>query len=88
MTEEEWFADDPREWDLGGAELEYLEEHLDFEPEIDETRWYAIDVADLENDLEVVQVCLTCGRSISRTPDLWQRIQPHFPTLDDGHGEC
>jgi len=88
MSEEDWFEDDPREWDLGGAELEYLEENLDFEPEIDESRWHGIDEVDLENELELVQVCLSCGRSISRTPDLWQRIQPHFPTLDDGHGEC
>jgi len=77
MTEEDWFADDPREWALGGAELEYLEENLDFDPEIDETRWYSIDVADLENDLEIVTICLTCGRSISRAP-----------AVDDGHGDC
>jgi len=89
MTEEDWFEDDPREWDLGGAELECLEESLDFEPEIDESRWHSGEgIVDLEWTLEIVQVCLTCGRSISRTPDLWQRIQPHFPSLDDGHGDC
>ena len=49
MSEEDWFEDDPREWDLGGAELEYLEENLDFEPAIDESRWHGIVEVDLEN---------------------------------------
>ena len=91
MTDPDWFADDPREWDLGGAELDFLEE---IEPEaimleVDESHWTSGEGSfELEWPLEIVQVCLSCGRSISRTPDLWRRIQPHFPTLDDGHGDC
>jgi len=92
MSEDDWFVGDPGDWDLGGDdwprddddEIEAL-----IEWEIDMETWHAAeDVIDLEWDLEIVQVCLICGRSISRTPDLWQRIQPHFPTLDDGHGDC
>jgi len=64
MTEEEWFEDDPREWNLGGAELEYLEDNLDFEPEIDESRWHSgAGIVELEWQLEILEICLSCGRT-------------------------
>jgi len=70
MTEEEWFEDDPREWNLGGAELEYLEDNLDFEPEIDESLWFATEgIEDLEWQLEILEICLSCGRTIRSDSD-------------------
>jgi len=70
MSEDDWFADDPREWDLGGAELEYLEELLDFEPEIDESLWFCPEgIMELEWQLEILEICLSCGRTIRSSSD-------------------
>jgi len=88
MSEDDWFQDDPREWDQGGAELESLEENLDFDDEIDESRWHSSQgIIDLEWHLEIVQVCLICGRSISSR----RKVPPSENNEleeDDGHGDC
>lgn len=91
MSEEDWYEDDPREWDLGGAELEYLEEGKS-DPEIDESRWHSGEgIVELEWQLEIVQVCLICGRSISlrrKVPPSENNELEEISYVDDGHGDC
>tara|TARA_R110000751_G_scaffold26391_2_gene70672 strand:- start:179 stop:457 length:279 start_codon:yes stop_codon:yes gene_type:complete len=92
MTEEDWYQDDPREWELDD-ENSFIDEEAEIEAiievEIDLRAWHtAQGIIDLEWTLESRLICLVCGRSITR-----ESMSAPGPGccpifLDDGHGEC